>query len=117
LGDRPLGTVRRPDADPLALVDAEGDQRPGGAVDRLPELAISVAETLVAGDERLVVGMLGGGAVEQVADGEAEQGKVARPAGVAPAARSHGVDAHWSSASGSSTSSASAPMNWAPRAP
>ena len=89
LGDRPLRAVRRPDPDALALLDAERDQRAGAAVDLGLELAVGVAQVLVTGDERLVVGVLGDGAVEQIADGEAEQRHVARAARVAPGVRGH----------------------------
>ena len=83
LRDGPLGAVRRPHADPLALLDPEGHEGPGTAVDLALELAIAVPESLLAADERLVVGIPGGGLVEQIADREAEERQLARPARIA----------------------------------
>ena len=83
LHDRPLGAVRRPDADPVAALDAEREEGPGALVDGGDELGIRVAQPLVTRDEALDVWVRGGDPVEVVADRLAQQRLAGRPGCIA----------------------------------
>ena len=71
LGEHPLGVVGGPDADVLALCDADGHQAARDALDLGVELP--VGEPVAGGgmDEGFAVGVAVGLLVEDVADGEA----------------------------------------------
>jgi hypothetical protein len=83
LGHGPLVTVRRPDADSVAPLDADGHEGPGGLVDLFDEFPVGPPDALMQADQGLVVRELLGGAVEHLADGHAEQGNLGGTAGVA----------------------------------
>ena len=69
-GDDPLGAVRRPHGDPVARLDAGGDQGPPGLVGRGQQLRERQAE--VALDQGLHVGEEPGGALERSGDGRGQ---------------------------------------------
>ena len=68
LDEDPLVAVRRPDADPVALRHARGDEAAGEAVDRRTELGPRVPDVRAAVDERVAVTEPLDGAVEAAAD-------------------------------------------------
>ena len=59
LDDHPLRAVGRPNPDPVADVDADAEQAAGHLVHRGVELAVGVAQPLLATDENLPVGKRG----------------------------------------------------------
>jgi hypothetical protein len=69
----PFNAIGGPDADAVAAPDAEGPEAAGDAVGLFAELGPSEAAVLMAGGDGEAVRVAGGGAVEQVADGELEQ--------------------------------------------
>ena len=73
LRDHPLGSVRAPDADAVAAFDAEREQRARRAVHFAQQLAVGVAEFLMAGDERVAIPEPRRGTVERRADRLAEK--------------------------------------------
>ena len=73
LGEHPLGTVRRPDADPLPLLDPRLDQAPGETVDLRAQLGIRHPQALGPVDERLTIGKALDGCIEVRADGLLQQ--------------------------------------------
>jgi hypothetical protein len=78
----PLVSVRRPDADAVALLDAAGKEAPGCEVDLLTQLGVRRSVALVADDERLPGGMELDGSPERLADRRIEQGDDRRAGGV-----------------------------------
>jgi len=83
LRERPLGTVRRPDADAVALRDTEIEQPERERVDLGRQLAVRPALARGPVDERVPVRERQRGAVEVVADGVPEQRDVGDSRGVA----------------------------------
>ena len=73
LGDRPLGAVGRPDADPFPLGDAQGQQRSRTLIDHRFERAIAVAQPLVAGDQRFILWIARHNLVKEIANSHAQQ--------------------------------------------
>jgi hypothetical protein len=55
LGQDPLDPVRRPDANPLARPQAQGDQAGGETVNFTAEISESQADALIADDDRFLV--------------------------------------------------------------
>ncbi|MDT4850152.1 hypothetical protein FQZ97_842930 [compost metagenome] len=82
LGDAPLGAVRRPDAQAVAALQAEGEQGAGLPLDRFGEFGPAQAQALVAHHQRLVLGEARHGGVERLADGHGQQVLVLAAAGV-----------------------------------
>ena len=89
LGDDPLGPVGRPDADPVALGDAQAEQGVGEGIDLVLQLRVGEAQPGGDVDQGEAVGEPGGRAVEVRADRVAEQRRVARRGRVAEL-RAHG---------------------------
>ena len=83
LGDDPFGIVGRPDADPLAGLEAERDEAGGEGVDLALQLAIVPADVLMADDQRVALGKTLDDAVEMHADRLADQRNVAGAMNVA----------------------------------
>ncbi|MNN18924.1 hypothetical protein D3C81_1321440 [compost metagenome] len=83
LGDGPLGAVRRPDAEALARLQAEGDEGAGTAVDRRGQLGPGETQALVAHHQRLALGETADRLIEGGADGHGQQRLVLSAAGVA----------------------------------
>ncbi len=83
LGDAPLGAVRRPDAQTLARLQADGDEGPRTAVDRLGQLGPGEAQALLAYHQRLALGETGHRLIEGCTDGHGQQRFLLRSAGVA----------------------------------
>ena len=83
LGDHPLGIVGRPDADPVAGLEAQRQEPGGEGVDLGVQLGVGPADRLLAHDQGGPVGPAGGGTLEVGADGLADQGHVARAVHVA----------------------------------
>ncbi len=73
LDEDPLGAVDRPDADPVALGDALGEQGPRHLVDGGAELGVGPAPSGRHVDEGLAVRVGGDRAAEVGADGVAEE--------------------------------------------
>ena len=82
LHHRPLGAVRRPDADPIALRDPRGQQRTRQPAHLGAELRIRPTDPLRDVDQRLAVTERGDGRVEVVGNGLLEQGDVGLTRGV-----------------------------------
>jgi hypothetical protein len=83
LSDAPLRAVRRPDAEAVAGLQAQRQQRSGMQVHRVGQLPPGVAQLLMAHHQRLAVRVLRDGVVERLADGHRQQGFVLGTAGVA----------------------------------
>ena len=83
LGDHPLGIVGRPDADPVAGLEAQRQEPGGEGVDLGVQLGVGPADRLLAHDQGGPVGPAGGGTLEVGADGLADQGHVAHAVHVA----------------------------------
>ena len=77
LGDGPLGPVRRPDANAVALGDARAEQAVGEGINLVLQLRVAVAQAGRDVDQGEAVGEGGGRAVEVRADRVAEQRRVA----------------------------------------
>ena len=90
LGDRPLGVVRRPDADAVAGVEPKRQQARGKGVDLGFQLAIAPAHALLAHDERVAVRPSGCHLVEMHAEGFADQRRHRNPVGIALRELGHG---------------------------
>ena len=73
LHQRPLGHVRRPDADPVALAQPGREQAAGHRLDVLAQLGVGPAPPGLHLDQGLGVGLRGDRPVQVVADGVAEQ--------------------------------------------
>ncbi len=82
LDERPLGDVRRPDADPVALGQPRREQPERHRVDVVAQLAVGPPPAGRHLHQRLGVGLRGGHPVEVVADRVAEQRHVGRAGGV-----------------------------------
>ena len=81
LRDRPLGAVRRPHADPVALADPGPDQADGERVDVAVQLGPGPASAGGELDQRLAVGVRRHGGLEVLADRLVEQRRLrSRPA-------------------------------------
>ena len=78
----PFRAVRRPDADPVALLDADREQSARHVVDGPAELRIGPAPTARAVHERLAVGEGGHRGVQVLADRVAKQRNIGCAAGV-----------------------------------
>ena len=76
LGERPFVVVLRPDADPVAGLEAQPAQATGQRVHLEAQLGVGQADVLVAHHQRLASGIAGAGVVEIAADGLADQGFV-----------------------------------------
>ncbi|MCY1418825.1 hypothetical protein D9M71_343940 [compost metagenome] len=83
LGDAPLGAVRRPDAQTLARLQADGDEGPRAAVDRFGQLGPGVTQALLAHHQRFAFGKAGYRLIEGCTDGHGQQRFLLRSAGVA----------------------------------
>ena len=70
LEGEPVGDVFGPDADVVALADADGEEALGEAVDAVVELAVGPAEVAVGVDDEVVVGGFAGPEFELAAEGE-----------------------------------------------
>ena len=64
LGQYPFGTVLRPDADPVARLQAQLQQAGGQAVHALLEFGVGPAHVLVRHDQGIVLAVAGGDAVQ-----------------------------------------------------
>ena len=73
LGQRPLGTVRAPHADPIALVQARREHPSGEPVHCLAELPVRVADPVAAVDESVGIGNARDRSLEVVPDRLPEQ--------------------------------------------
>ena len=73
LRERPFRGVGRPDTDPVATLEPQGQQAGGQLVDPPPQLAPAPAHVLVADHQRLAVAMGLDGPVEESADRFADQ--------------------------------------------
>ena len=76
----PFRAVRRPDADPVALLDTQADQAVGERVDVGTQLRVGPAPGAVVLDQRLPVAVGGNRAVEVGADRLRQERDVARAA-------------------------------------
>ena len=83
LGHDPLRVVRRPDAEPVALLEPEGHEAGGERVGPGPQLPVRPADALVAHDEGLPIGRLLGDPVERLPDRLAEERLYGGAVGVA----------------------------------
>ncbi|KAI3480411.1 hypothetical protein L1887_57425 [Cichorium endivia] len=83
LGDAPLRAVRRPDAEAVASLQAQGHEGTGMQVDGGGEFGPGVAQLLMADYQRLAPGEARCRAVEGLADGHGQQGLVLAALGVA----------------------------------
>src|SRR5690606_16921820 len=83
LHEYPLPAVGCPDADAVALGDARSQHTERERVDVGDEFGVAPALSDGGVDERLTVAEAGGGAVEVVADGVAEQRDIPGTLGVA----------------------------------
>jgi len=72
----PFNAVGGPEADAVAFADAERPESARNAVGLLAELRPGEAARLMAGDDGVAVRKARGGAMEQVADGEVEEGAI-----------------------------------------
>jgi hypothetical protein len=79
LDEHPLGAVRAPDAEAVALLQAHGQQRPGDALDLHDQLGVGQPDVLERDDQRLPVAVPGGGGRQVLADRLAEQRHGRRP--------------------------------------
>jgi hypothetical protein len=73
LRDHPFRAIAAPDADAIAALNAERDQRAGGAIGFVAKLPVRIAQLLMARHERVAVGPAFGRAVEGAADGICDQ--------------------------------------------
>ncbi len=89
LRDRPLGAVRCPHADPVALGDARSDQADGQRVDVAVELRPGPAASAGELDQRLTVRMSDHRGLEVRTDGLVEERRVS----LSPGVGLHGSDA------------------------
>ena len=78
LEGQPVGHVLGPDADVVALADADGEQALGEAVDARVELLVGPAEVAVGIDEKIVVGGFARPEFELPAEGEVGEAVGAR---------------------------------------
>ena len=69
LHQHPFGIVVRPDADALARLQAQAEQRAGEAVGLNLQFAVAVAAALMNADQRFVVGLAGRDGIEKRTDG------------------------------------------------
>jgi hypothetical protein len=75
LRQAPLIAVGRPDADPVAGADPQGQQSHGESLDFAQVLGIGPAYALVRHGQRLAPGETRGGVIEVIADRDVEQGR------------------------------------------
>ena len=78
LDDDPFGSVRRPDADAVALLDAPREQAARGAGGLFPQLSVRRAVVLLAHHQRFTLRDAFDGAAQVLADRLAEQRDGAR---------------------------------------
>ncbi len=83
LSDAPLRAVRRPDAEPVAGLQTQRQQRSGMHIHRVGQLPPGVTLLLMAHHQRLAVRVLRDGLVELLPDGHRQQGFVLGTTGVA----------------------------------
>ena len=82
LDDEPLVAVGRPDADAIARAHPAGQQSAGGQRHLVPQLAIRGPVALLAHHQRLALAEALDGAAQALADGQLQEGSVARAGGV-----------------------------------
>ncbi len=73
LRDHPLGAVAAPDADPVASLHPERDQRAGGTIGLVAKLAVRVAQLLMTRHDRVAVAPAFGRTVQGAADRVGDQ--------------------------------------------
>ena len=73
LRDHPLRAVAAPDADTVAALHPERDQRAGGAIGLVAKLSVRIAQLLMTRHERVAVAPAFGRTVEGAADGIRDQ--------------------------------------------
>ena len=73
LRDHPFRAVAAPDADAVAALHPERDQRAGGAIGLVAKLAVRVAQLLMTCHERVAVAPAFGRTVQGAADGVRDQ--------------------------------------------
>jgi hypothetical protein len=69
LRDHPFRAVAAPNADTVATLHPERDQRAGGAISLIAKLSVRVAQLLMTCDERVAVAPAFGRTIEGAADG------------------------------------------------
>src|SRR5208283_301979 len=94
LRNHPLGVVGGPDPHPLALLDAQTQKSPRSALDLAPEFGIRVALVLVANDQSGALGIAAGGAVQQLAYGDAREWRSPQTVAVTQVSRLLLLNAH-----------------------
>src|SRR5579859_5984001 len=84
LGDAPLSTIRRPDANALSFLEAQLYESFRALIDLGLQFVVRQTNALLARDQSWMVGILFNGLIEHIADGEAQQWSITGAAGVAP---------------------------------
>src|SRR5262249_40956723 len=85
LREDPFGMGWRPDADAVAFDQAPRHQSAREGIARLPKLPVGVAQSLMAGDQRLLLRNLLHDLIEEFADRSAEERNVAGPMNIGKA--------------------------------
>uniref|UniRef100_A9U7B9 Predicted protein n=1 Tax=Physcomitrium patens TaxID=3218 RepID=A9U7B9_PHYPA len=87
LHQHPFGVVVRPDADAVALVQPQAQQRAGQAARLGVQAGIAVAQALVAADQGLAIGLAGRHVGKEIADGLLDQRHIGAALGMAGSER------------------------------